>query len=1314
MRRGRFWIRLGVGLAAALALLVLAAWLGTRTRYAADLIAGKLAVAVGLPVQVGTLDVGASDTSLRGLALLEAGASPGSEPWVKVRQVDADVSLAGLLTGNATPSNVLLRDASVILRFDKDGHLLTKLPSPAGPPPKTLPTIRVEGGELTIRREGQPDRTFHGLRIAGRTEGSQLALGGSINDPTWRDWDVTGSYAPTAKAAALRLTAKQLHVTPALLKEVPFVPASVWEQVQLEGDTPVELSLRFEPDKEPPVGYRVVCEPRSTWLHISSIDLTAEQAHGKVTVEDQVVTLADVSGWTADGNLLVSKAQLDFRAPETTMHFEIDARGLELHKLPPKWKLPPLVGGRLTGKADLTVTVTDGRAHTEGQGDGTINPATFGGFSVQPILLKMHSAGGQGFRFESDQQPAKKPDQKPEPGNQQGAAPRPTAAALALLVGLVQPAAETPPDKPATSYIDVNLGLKDVELSELIKRLNVTLPLTVSGPLTFQVKASIPFDNPRDLALYRLTGTARMPHLTLEGLRLEEVAARVEYDHAVLRLEELSGRVHDPTSPAGTFRGTARMGIAPGGETSAQLTLERLPVGQLLRAVPGAPADAGGGTANGAVNVRVATADLRDPTKWSGDGNLSVDKLRAFGRSAESIAAKLALGGGALTLTEAKAKLEGAEVSATGELKLTDPYRYRARVALPPGELKAWQAVAPELAAYRVTGTARADATLAGTLKPPTVQIGGDATVDDFGLEGFKVGALSFRYDADADRLRLTDLRAGLYGGELKGTATLPLKPSVAGRIDLELRDLNTGNLTGDVRQSPLRLEGKATGSVKVDLPAAPPGQERAVTGDIQLQAERLRVQNIPADKLRASVTYKGGVADYRVEGDTLGGKFELNGQWPQRPAAQPPGGGRLRVTGIQLGALVDALRIDALRPLRGRVAEISLDTHFDADGVPAGTGRFVVNDLRFGDTVWSDDFRGELRLSGVELRALNLSGRVANGVLRGTVAYNLRQPGRSFLNLTLEQADAERLTAAFTARKPIEGPVDIHVRARLGREVDGSGQVQLGHGKLLGLQVSDAHFPLDFAFAVGSRGRLNVRDATGQLARGRLGGQATLTWGEERVLSGVVRFVNVDLRQFLSQFTEQTQYASGLATGRATFGGRDLHAPEDYTATIEATLAEAQAFQMPVLRQIAPFVMPGQSANTTFRSGDLRMTLARGIFTVQRLALVGNYARVFIDGTVTLSERLNLSVVANTRQLGVDPALLRIVGLSALAAGPLPLVAIERASNYLSNRTIRLRVGGTIRSPTVQVNVARLLTEEAVRFFISQANLPVPASVVP
>ena len=40
-------------------------------------------------------------------------------------------------------------------------------------------------------------------------------------------------------------------------------------------------------------------------------------------------------------------------------------------------------------------------------------------------------------------------------------------------------------------------------------------------------------------------------------------------------------------------------------------------------------------------------------------------------------------------------------------------------------------------------------------------------------------------------------------------------------------------------------------------------------------------MQNIPADRLKASVVYRNGTADYKIQGETLGGTFDLNGRYP-------------------------------------------------------------------------------------------------------------------------------------------------------------------------------------------------------------------------------------------------------------------------------------------------------------------------------------------------------------------------------------------------------------------------------------------------
>src|SRR5262249_21282880 len=122
-----------------------------------------------------------------------------------------------------------------------------------------------------------------------------------------------------------------------------------------------------------------------------------------------------------------------------------------------------------------------------------------------------------------------------------------------------------------------------------------------------------------------------------------------------------------------------------------------------------------------------------------------------------------------------------------------------------------------------------------------------------------------------------------------------------------------------------------------------------------------------------------------------------------------------------------------------------------------------------------------------------------------------------------------------------------------------------------------------------------------------------------------------------------------------------------------------------------------------------LRGQLARGVFRIQRLSLESTFGQVFIDGTVSLQGRLNLDVLANTSSLGPSTPTLRLLGLRLPTVGPLPLTLALEAREFLSNRLIPLHVSGTIRSPTIAVEPLSLLTEEALRYFLNRANVPVP-----
>jgi translocation and assembly module TamB len=319
-------------------------------------------------------------------------------------------------------------------------------------------------------------------------------------------------------------------------------------------------------------------------------------------------------------------------------------------------------------------------------------------------------------------------------------------------------------------------------------------------------------------------------------------------------------------------------------------------------------------------------------------------------------------------------------------------------------------------------------------------------------------------------------------------------------------------------------------------------------------------------------------------------------------------------------------------------------------------------------------------------------------------MALSLERPDQGWFNLALDQAQAAQLLAPWPAlRTEVEGPVDARLRGTLGREVSGTGLVALGRGRVFGLTVTEWRLPLDFYFVPRrGRGQIDIRDSTAQAASGRVTGQASFTWDVGNRLDGSLRFYGVQLQQLLQSLGSLGQSGAGLVTGRVDFAGTDVRSPDDLTADMQANFQQTQAVNIPVLSQLVQLI-PGLSSGTWFTSGDLRARLAGGVVRLQRLGLKGSLVQLFVEGTINLQGRLNLDVRANTG-IGVNPSLLRLIGLRLPLAGPIPAGLILEASNLLSPRLIHLRVTGTVRSPTIQFEPITLLGQEAVLFFLGRA----------
>ena len=233
-----------------------------------------------------------------------------------------------------------------------------------------------------------------------------VALTGDLTDKAWGRWLLGGGYDEMNEVFTLDLRTppgRRIAVSRAQLRQVPQVPASVWDEVQIEeGDTTVAFSLSVP--FAGPVHYRLDLDPRNTRLHVRSIGLDASKVQGRIVIDDQVVQLRGVHGVAAQGDVNL-EGDLDFRQPwylpptamRSALAFDIKANKLRTRELPASWHVPTLLGGHLTGQARLVVYL-DGETppRTVGQGGGTID---LGGQQGQ-IKLVLRADAKNGIRID--------------------------------------------------------------------------------------------------------------------------------------------------------------------------------------------------------------------------------------------------------------------------------------------------------------------------------------------------------------------------------------------------------------------------------------------------------------------------------------------------------------------------------------------------------------------------------------------------------------------------------------------------------------------------------------------------------------------------------------------------------------------------------------------------------------------------------------------------------------------------------------------------------------------------------------------------
>jgi len=500
----RVWRLALIGLLLLTVLVACARWYWTSPLLAAR-VASKLGEMYGGQVTVGSAAVGTEETVLRDVCFFEP-ACP-NRPWLTVERLDTDLAVAEFLEGHA-PTHVNLHGVTVLLRFDDQGNLLTRLPSGNTGPPTTLdklPAITLADAKLFCVSSDGRQLACESLNLKlTPVRGGATLCGDAVSAALGR-WSLLGTLdAQKCQIAVTAATQEYVPVSQALLAQLPFLSPATWLQVQANGDTIAAVTLEYDWAKGK---FNYDCElfPKATSLRVAAIDLEGDALSGRVHIADGQLWFQGIKGRTCDGDLVLD-GHLDLTQPALFLELsKIKLAGVDLRRFPASWTLPSFLEGRIDAAFDLKVTGASGRVHLSGTGHGQARQARIAGVdAVGPVELTLRDTG------------------------------------------------------PAT-LLDWHALLPPSELSVLAKVLDITLPADSDGLIEIDAQGSLPLDTIADWRTYQASAQSVLTDGQLFGLPLKLLTLPARVTTGKLLIDKAQATLPE----GGTFTAQLQLGIEP-------------------------------------------------------------------------------------------------------------------------------------------------------------------------------------------------------------------------------------------------------------------------------------------------------------------------------------------------------------------------------------------------------------------------------------------------------------------------------------------------------------------------------------------------------------------------------------------------------------------------------------------------------------------------------------------------------------------------------------------------------------------------------
>ena len=218
------------------------------------MVSDRLGTAIGMPVEVSEVDVGADGSSFR-FRVMDPG-DPKAEV-LNVPSASTDLSAADFVTGRVAPTTLHLKGAALTLRLAPDGSVLTPLPVlPSGREP--FPAVSIDGASLSLHQAGRPNFALSGVNVKLAPTGDLIVVSGTVSDPKWGVWTIRGELRRDTHTGWVELASTNAPLDRELLETIPLLPRGTFDDVSALGRAavPVRLALGEDRSVQPTVEIR--------------------------------------------------------------------------------------------------------------------------------------------------------------------------------------------------------------------------------------------------------------------------------------------------------------------------------------------------------------------------------------------------------------------------------------------------------------------------------------------------------------------------------------------------------------------------------------------------------------------------------------------------------------------------------------------------------------------------------------------------------------------------------------------------------------------------------------------------------------------------------------------------------------------------------------------------------------------------------------------------------------------------------------------------------------------------------------------------